>query len=107
MQSTIWSLTRTDQVFTPKVALTDYYFETPSLSVLLDQTKTISKNTGPEEKFDYPGGYTTCSEGTRYGKLRIEKLETPAIVVHGDSNCASFCSGLQFTDVLDHYREEM
>jgi type VI secretion system secreted protein VgrG len=104
-QSTIWSLSRTDQVFTPKVALTDYYFETPSLS-LLDQTQTISKNTGPEEKFDYPGGYRTNSDGTRYGKLRIEELETPAMVVHGESNCASFCSGLQFT-MSDHYRDEM
>jgi type VI secretion system secreted protein VgrG len=105
IQSTIWSLTRVDQVFTPKVALTDYYFETPSLS-LLDQTQTLNKNTGPEEKFDYPGGYRTCSDGTRYGKLRIEELETPAMIVHGDSNCASFCSGFAFT-MSDHYREEM
>jgi type VI secretion system secreted protein VgrG len=105
VQSTLWSLNRTDQVFTPKIALTDYYFETPSLS-LLDQTQTMNKNTGPEERFDYPGDYRTCSEGTRYGKLRIEELETPAMVIHGKSNCASFCSGFQFT-MTDHYRQEM
>jgi type VI secretion system secreted protein VgrG len=104
-QSTVWSLSRTDQVFTPKVALTDYYFETPSLS-LLDQTQTINKNTGSEERFDYPGGYRTCGEGTRYGKLRIEELETPAMLAHGESNCAGFCSGFQFT-LSDHYRQEM
>lgn len=102
--STIWSVLRTDQVFTPKVTLTDYYFETPSLN-LLSTTKTVVKTTGTEEKFDYPGRYTTTSDGTHFSEVRIEELETFALTLEGESNCSSFTSGLQFT-LTEHYRDE-
>jgi type VI secretion system secreted protein VgrG len=102
--SSVWSLNRTDQVYTPKVALTDYNFETPSMN-LLSSSQTINKTSGQEEKFDYPGGFGVQDEGTRYGNLRIEEFETFALVVKGDSNCASFTSGLQFT-LADYYRQD-
>ncbi len=102
--STVWSLLRTDQVYSPKVALTDYYFETPSIN-LLATAQTVAKTAGPEEKFDYPGGYRTNDDGTRYGNLRIEELETFASMFRGNSNCSSFGSGFQFT-LADHYRDE-
>lgn len=102
--SSVWSLFRTDQVYTPKVALTDYNFETPSMN-LLTSTQTIHKTSGQEEKFDYPGGFGTQDGGKTYGNVRIEELETFTLVVRGESNCASFTSGLQFT-LADHYRND-
>jgi type VI secretion system secreted protein VgrG len=104
-ESTVWSVLRTDQVYTPTVTLDDYYFETPSLS-LLSSTQTLDKkNSGSEERFDYPGCYQTLDDGTRFGKVRIEEQETFASLVRGQSNCSSFTSGLQFT-LSDHYRSD-
>ncbi len=102
--STVWSVFRTDRVFTPKVTLTDYYFETPSMS-LLSTAKTVDETTGQEEKFDYPGRYTIPGDGTHFSTTRIEELETFAMFIRGDSNCSSFTSGMQFT-LSDHYRED-
>jgi len=103
--SVIFSLNRTTQVFSPKAALTDYYFETPSLN-LLSSTQTTTKTTGTEEKFDYPGRYTTRADGDRYSKIRIQELETYSQVVRGESNVISLTSGCQFA-LVDHYRSDM
>lgn len=100
--SSIWSLYRRDQVFTPKVTLTDYDFESPSMNLL---AVTNSKESGSEEKFDYPGKYTSHEDGTHYVDVRMEELETFATLIRGESNCVSFTSGLQFT-LSDHYRAD-
>lgn len=101
--STIFSIVSADQVYAPKLTLTDYNFETPSLN-LLASTQTINKTSGSEERFDYPGRYQTLDDGSRYGNVRIEEQETFASLIRGKGNCASFTSGLQFT-VTDHFRE--
>src|SRR5581483_2282567 len=101
--STIFSLVSADQVYTPKIALTDYNFETPSMN-LLASAHTINKTSGSEERFDYPGGYQDTSDGTRYGDVRIAEHETFASLLHGNGNCSSFTSGYQFT-LTDHFRD--
>jgi type VI secretion system secreted protein VgrG len=100
--SCVWSIFLRDQVYTPKVTLTDYDFESPSMSLL---TVTTSKAGGSEEKFDYPGKYDTQNDGAHYGDARMKELETFATSVRGESNCVSFTSGLQFT-LSDHYRSD-
>lgn len=104
-ESTVWSVLRTDQVYTPTVTLNDYYFETPSLSLLTTTNTVNEENTGSEERFDYPGGYYTVDDATHYCDIRIAEHETYALTIRGRSNCLSFTSGLQFT-LADHYRED-
>lgn len=102
--SQVFLLNRTDQLYSPKLALTDYYFETPAVNLLASTTaKTIG---GSEERYDYPGGYTKRDEGDKYSKVRIEEQETFAQVLSGESNCAQFASGFQFR-LSDHYRNQL
>jgi type VI secretion system secreted protein VgrG len=93
------SLERIETVFTGKAALTDYYFETPSLD--------LSGNLGQqnEEVFDYPGEYTAKEDGARYTRLRLEEREARQFVVNGTSRCRPFRAGVNFK-LKNHYRAD-
>src|SRR5262249_26330011 len=59
-----------------KWAETDYNFETPSTSLLVN-TKTVVPISGADkfEVFDYPGDYPQKSEGDAEVKIRMEEEE--------------------------------
>jgi len=93
------SLERIESAFTGKAALTDYYFETPSLSLM----STLADSN--EEAYDYPGEYTTKDDGDRYVRLRLEEREALQFVVNGTSRCRAFRPGVNFK-LKGHFRKD-
>ena len=80
-----------------KWAFTDYNFETPSTSLLVQTNSRIGLPTADKfELFDYPGEYEKKSEGTDDIKLRMEEEEAGYDVVIGESVCRGFNPGFKF-----------
>jgi type VI secretion system secreted protein VgrG len=59
------TLERIETAYTGKAALTDYCFKTPSLNLM----STLAD--ANEEAYDYPGEYSTVSDGERYVRVRL------------------------------------
>jgi type VI secretion system secreted protein VgrG len=93
------TLERVEQAHTGKVAVTDYSFEKPSLSLLSNLADDH------EEVFDYPGKFTEVSEGERYARVRLEEREAQQFVVNGSSRCRAFRPGCNFK-LKGHYRAD-
>ena len=93
------TLERIEAAYTGKVALTDYNFETASVSLL----NNLGKQN--EEAFDYPGEYSTKDDGSRYSRIRLEERESQQFVVNGTSRCRSFRAGY-FFKLKGHYRTD-
>jgi type VI secretion system secreted protein VgrG len=91
-----------------KYTLTDYNFESPGSSLLVE-TDTNQQNNpggGQREIYRYPGNYGEYSDGERFGRLRMETEEVDITSVTGESQCRGFSPGYRFT--LEGYtREEM
>ncbi len=81
-----------------KWAMTDYNFETPSTSLMVN-TSTLVKLPGNDkfEIYDYPGEYEIKSQGTNEVKVRMEEEEVGYDVVTGASQCCTFSPGYKFT----------
>lgn len=90
-----------------KWAHTDYNFETPSTSLLVD-TKGIVPlpDSAKFEFYDFPGEYEKKSDGTSDVKLRMEEEEAGYDVVRGESICRSFTPGGKFTLKKHHNAAE-
>jgi type VI secretion system secreted protein VgrG len=93
------SIERIETAYTGKAAVTDYYFETPSLSLM----STLED--ANEEAYDYPGEYTTKSDGQRYVRIRLEEREALQFVVDGTSRCRGFRPGVYFK-LKGHFRKD-
>jgi type VI secretion system secreted protein VgrG len=93
------SFERIETAFTGKAALTDYYFETPKLSLM----STLAD--ANEEAYDYPGEYTTKDDGDRYVRIRLEEREALQFVVNGTSRCRAFRAGVNF-ELEGHFRKD-
>jgi type VI secretion system secreted protein VgrG len=95
----IVSVERIETAFTGKAALTDYNFETPTLSLM----GNLGSNN--EEAYDYPGEYTEKEDGARYTRIRLEELESQQLVTHATSRCRAFRPGVTFK-LKKHYRTD-
>jgi type VI secretion system secreted protein VgrG len=93
------TLERIEAAFTGKAALTDYNFETPSTSLM----STLADSN--EEVYDYPGEYSTKSDGQRYVQIRLEEREALQFVVNGTSRCRAFRPGVYFK-LKGHFRKD-
>ena len=93
------ALERVESSYTGKAAVTDYNFETPSLSLM---SNLADDN---EEKYDFPGEYPTKPEGQRYVRLRLEETEALQFVVNGNSRCRGFRPGVYFK-LKGHFRKD-
>ena len=91
------TLERIEEAHTGKVALTDYFFEKPSLNLLANLADDH------EEAFDYPGEYTTLADGDRYARVRLEEREALQFVVNGSSRCRAFRPACYFK-LTGHYQ---
>jgi type VI secretion system secreted protein VgrG len=82
---------------TGKLAQTDYNFETPATSLLVNtQTVVDLPNIKKFEVFDYPGGYMKSGAGTGELKVRMQEEEAEHSVVSATSDCCSFTPGGKF-----------
>ncbi len=87
--------------------LTDYYFETPSANLVASESTVFDIGGNSKfELFDYPGDYTTRSDGTSAAKLRMQEEEAVHLIAHGSSSCRAFTTGYKF-DLADHPRDSM
>jgi type VI secretion system secreted protein VgrG len=93
------TLERTETAHTGQLAVTDYNFETPSLNLM------NSLPGSNEEAYDYPGEYTTVSDGARYATMRLEEREAQQFVVNGSSRVRAFRPGYNFK-LTGHYRSD-
>ncbi len=85
-------------VYTGKVSLTDYDFEKPRNSLLV--------NVGSKDEFfDYPGTYTDRSDGNRISNIRLEQEEVRREVVRGKGRCRAFLPGYKFK-LNGHFRQD-
>ncbi len=88
---------------TGKWAQTDYNFETPSTSLMANESCTLKLPDAKKfELYDYPGEYLDTSVGKRQTKLRMEEIEAPFNQVFATSACKTFSCGGKFTVDKDH-----
>jgi len=76
---------------------TDYNFETPSTSLLVNSpTKVKLPGNTKYEIFDYPGEYEDKGVGEGEVELRMQEEEVAHDVVTGTSQCTTFVAGGKF-----------
>jgi len=89
-----------------KYALKDYYFETPSSSLLTNIDSSIHVgNNQIYEIYDYPGKYEKRDEGEKYVRMRMEEEEVEHATIQGEGNCRHFDAGFRF-ELTDHFRQD-
>ncbi len=78
-------------------SLNDFNFETPKTSLLAKSQISNPSTQSSFEVYDYPGEYSTQSDGTDYSQVRIEELQSRYEVVHGVTNARGTAAGFTFT----------
>jgi type VI secretion system secreted protein VgrG len=89
------------QVVVGKYQHDDYNFVTPST----DLTSSASGSDPSRSVYEYPGLYTTTSDGEARANLRLSALEVPGKQIRGTSYCWAFRPGYKFT-LAGHKRDD-
>lgn len=79
----------------------DYNFETPSTDLLANASGSDTSRS----VYEYPGEYTTTSDGETITSLRLDALQAPGKLLKGNSRCRAFHVGAKFT-LANHYRSD-
>ncbi|MEI7698373.1 MAG: type VI secretion system tip protein TssI/VgrG [Planctomycetia bacterium] len=98
---TAWN--RNWEFTTGRYAGSDFNFETPSTSLLVDVKCLVElqRNSGLEF-YDFPGQFPDKARGDGVVRMRIEAEEARYETVLGSGHCRSFSPGGRFT-MSDHY----
>ncbi|MCX6612090.1 MAG: type VI secretion system tip protein TssI/VgrG [Acidobacteria bacterium] len=91
------NLEQSVSIHTGKMTFQDFNFEKSSVSLL---ASTSGKRMA--EVYDYPGFYTTKSDGERYARLRLEEQEANLRIIHLDTISTTLLPGFRF-EVTDHF----
>ncbi len=78
-------------------SLNDFNFETPKTSLLAKSLISTPSAQSSFEVYDYPGEFSTQSDGTDYSQIRIEELHSRYEIVHGTANARGLAAGFTFT----------
>jgi type VI secretion system secreted protein VgrG len=89
----VTSCTLEQQVVPGQYKADDYSFLTPAT----DLTATASGASTSRSLYEYPGLYTTTSDGESRTSLRLSALEMPGKMIRGTSYCWAFRPGYKFT----------
>lgn len=90
-----------------KYSLTDYNFETPSTSLMVNQPSLVKVGGNSKyEVYDYPGDYSKKAQGTALAKIRMQEEEATHLVTSGNGTCRAFTPGYRF-NLEDYYRSDM
>ena len=89
-----WRLT--EEIRSGRIALTDYNFETPSVSLLLQRASPRPHDLADHEVFDYPGGYVREAHGEQYTQARLEEAQASYRVARGTSDARGLACGALF-----------
>ncbi len=88
---------------TGKFAHSDFNFEDPSSSLLLDKSSLISlQDNSKYEYYDFPGIYAQKGLGNALATMRMEGEEARHNTVSGGSECRSFSPGGRFKVAKHH-----
>lgn len=86
-----------------KWAQTDYNFETPSTSLMTNESTTLKLPDAKKyEVYDYPGGYAEKPDGIECTKRRMEMEEAQFQKIEVKSTCRTFSPGGKFKIVDEH-----
>ena len=91
------NLEQSVSIHTGKMTFQDFNFEKSSVSLL---ASTSGKRMA--EVYDYPGFYTTKSDGERYARLRLEEQEANLRIIQLDTISTTLLPGYRF-EVQDHF----
>ncbi len=102
---TAWHMEQ--ELRTGKYSLTDYNFETPAASLMVNEPTVVDVGGNANfEIYDYPGIHLNQSQGGGVAKIRMQEEEASHIVISGSSVCRAFTSGYKF-DLKEHPRDDM
>lgn len=90
-----------------KVMLSDYNFETPGQSLAATAAGTV-RIAGNDrlEVFDYPGCFSKRGQGEQLAKVRIQEIESRALMLRGKSTGRTMVAGHKF-ELAGHGRSEL
>lgn len=96
-ESSIHYWRRQYQFYSGKISHTDYNFETPNTSLLIQHENTAELfSANKSEIFLYPSGHQEIDSGKNFAKQIFEAQESNHNIIEGSSNCASFTAGQKF-----------
>jgi len=95
---TILELSICDEVQSGKIGLTDFNFEMPGSSLLVEVGER-------DEVYDYPGLYDNRSQGSSLSSVRLEEHLVAIQRLQGSSGCRAFTTGHYFK-VKDFHRTD-
>jgi len=85
-----------------KVAITDFNFKKPSLSLM---SSAAGASESDLEVYDFPGQFELPDDGAALAKVRLGEWEASRRWGAGESGCARFTAGFVF-ELFDHPRDE-
>jgi type VI secretion system secreted protein VgrG len=97
-----WQLSHSMQ--SGKLAHTDFDFTKPRTSLLSQSATVGSYPKSDEALFEYPGGYLTVSDGSRYAQRRLESIQHQHEHMRGSGNVRGLAVGALFS--LEGYPRE-
>ena len=100
-QQSVGSIQWDQHVWPGTVTLYDYNY--------LDGQKALTASvsaSGPEEIYDYPGGFTDQDTGDRYARAQLDAAEAFVQEIAGVSSCMGLTAGYQFT-LSDYFRSSV
>ncbi len=84
-----------EEMRTGKVALTDYNFEKPSVSLLTQRSSPRSHRQADHEVFDYPGGFLSSPHGEHFVQARLDETQSRYCLAHGRTDARGLqCAAL-------------
>ncbi len=96
----IRDITLTQRIVSRKVSVNDYYFEAPTTKLLASGgDKTL-------EMYEYPGGYTTKSDGEALAARRLQSLTATEKVLTATTSASGLAPGFRFK-ITGHPREDV
>ena len=91
-----WDWVHGNEFTTNSYALTDYNYLQPKTNLLQSVAAQNTEGTSKFELYDYPGAYTTATDGTFYARTRMEEQECTYSVAHATSSGRGIFAGATF-----------
>lgn len=84
------------QLLSTRVALRDYYFETPTADLNADSFVSRGHDVNQMEVYEYPGLYHQRTDGTQYAKTRVEEQQAGYALIRAGATLRGVVSGHRF-----------
>jgi type VI secretion system secreted protein VgrG len=99
----MWEWTADQRLEPGAATFNDYNFTTPSANLLSKSTQSAEHPYSSFEVYEYPGPYQVAADGTKISDIRMQRLTSQVLTLHGVTNSRLIYTGCQFT--LSSYSE--